>query len=318
MSAASIAKRRSLDAGQATMHESSAYGREFGKRLRAQAVSFTRTLKNTSIAVTEVRADDPEHGLSTSLTREDAFLVAVMLRNYPVHEYYEEGRMAGVSSLKTGQTVLYDVKRNPQFVINNAFHSVHFYFPRAALNMIADGADAKRVGELRYKPGAGVDDPVTRGLVASLTPTFEHPERASRLFVEHVTLAVGTHAAEAYGGFQPAAPPRGGLAPWQMKRAEETLAADLEGNVSLADLANDCGLSASHFSRAFRQSTGMSPHQWLLKCRVDLAKDLLSNRKLLLSDIALACGFADQSHFTRVFARMTCASPGAWRRNIFD
>jgi AraC-like DNA-binding protein len=62
----------------------------------------------------------------------------------------------------------------------------------------------------------------------------------------------------------------------------------------------------------------MSPHQWLLKCRVDLAKDLLSNRKLLLSDIALACGFADQSHFTRVFARMTGASPGAWRRNIFD
>ncbi|NEV01040.1 helix-turn-helix domain-containing protein [Bradyrhizobium uaiense] len=297
------------------MEDSTAYGEAFGDRLRARATSFVRSLSNTSIAVTEVRADNPEHGLSGQLSHDDAFLVAVMLRDYPAHEYFEDGRIADVTSLKTGDTVLYDVKRSPQFVINNPFHSVHFYFPRSALELVAEGSEAKPIDELRYQPGAGVDDIVMRGLVASLRQAFEHPEQASRLFVEHVTLAACTHAAKIYGGMRPARPTQGGLAPWQRRRVEETLAADLEGDISLADLANDCGLSTSHFSRAFRQSTGLSPHQWLLRHRVDRAKSLLPDRKLSLSDIALACGFADQSHFTRVFARLAGISPGAWRRN---
>jgi AraC family transcriptional regulator len=111
-------------------------------------------------------------------------------------------------------------------------------------------------------------------------------------------------------------PLRGGLAPWQMKRAEEKLAANLEGNVSLADLAADCGVSVSHFARGFRQSIGLSPHQWLLRRRVDEAKRLMRNRTLSLAEIALTCGFVDQSHFTRVFTSRIGISPGAWRRNL--
>ena len=299
------------------MPESSAYGDEFGKRLRAQSTTFVRSLRSTNIAVTEVRSDNPAHGVSAPLVREDAFLVAVQIAAYPVHEYFEDERVAPVVALRAGCTTLYDIKRDPRFVINNPFHSVHFYFPRAALNLIADNAEAPRIGDLRYQPGAGVDDPVMRALVTSLMPTFEKPEQASRIFIEHVTMAVGVHAAKTYGGMQPVVRQlRGGLAPWQMKRTEETLAANLEGDVSLADLANDCGVSVSHFSRAFRQSTGMSPHQWLLKRRVDQAKSLLRDRTLSLSDVALSCGFADQSHFTRVFARTSGLSPGAWRRNL--
>ena len=78
----------------------------------------------------------------------------------------------------------------------------------------------------------------------------------------------------------------------------------------MADLAIDCGVSVSHFSRAFRQSTGLSPHQWLLKRRVDQAKSLLRDRTLSLSDVALSCGFGDQSHFTRVFTKLTGITPG--------
>jgi transcriptional regulator GlxA family with amidase domain len=155
-----------------------------------------------------------------------------------------------------------------------------------------------------------------RGLVSSLMPAFENPEQATRLFVEHVTLAVAIHAAKTYGAMMPVTlSARGGLAAWQVKRTQETLAANLEGDISLADLANDCGLSASHFSRAFRQSTGLSPHRWLMQRRVDLAKSLLPDRKLSLAEIALSCGFTDQSHFTRVFSAFVGISPGAWRRN---
>jgi AraC family transcriptional regulator len=297
------------------MNESSGYGEEFGKRLRAQATSFVRSLQSTNIAVTEIRSDEPEHGISAPQTREDAFLVALQLVDYPVHEYFEDERAAPVTSLRSGDTTLYDLKRNPQFNINKACHCVHFYYPRAALDLIADNAEARRFEELRYRPGVGVDDPIMRALVASLLPAFENPRQASRVFVEHVTMAVGIHAATTYGGMQPLMRVlRGGLAPWQRKRAEEALAANLDGDVSLTNLAHDCGMSVSHFARGFRRSTGISPHQWLLKHRVDRAKSLLRDRTISLSEVALSCGFADQSHFTRVFTRQTGTSPGQWRR----
>jgi methylphosphotriester-DNA--protein-cysteine methyltransferase len=73
-------------------------------------------------------------------------------------------------------------------------------------------------------------------------------------------------------------------------------------------------LRAALDARAFRQSVGMPPHQWLMQHRVDPARALLLSSPLALSDIALACGFAGQSHFTRAFTRRVGTSPGAWRR----
>jgi AraC-like DNA-binding protein len=302
-------------AGKVRMQDSSGYGEWLGDGLRSEATAFvSRSLRNTIVAVTELRSANPEHGISAPLTREDAFLVGYQLVDYPVHEYFEDERAAPVTSLRAGQTTLYDMKRDPRFNINKAIHCVHFYFPRSALNAIADGTETPPIEELRYQPGVGVDDPVMRALVASLLPSFEHPEQASRVFVEHVTTAIGIHVAKTYGGMQLVRLPlRGGLAPWQLKRAGEKLAANPAGDVSMAELASDCGLSTSHFSRAFRQSTGRSPHQWLMQHRISQAKGLLPDHKLSLSEIALACGFADQSHFTRVFTalQVPVPAPGA-------
>jgi AraC family transcriptional regulator len=75
-------------------------------------------------------------------------------------------------------------------------------------------------------------------------------------------------------------------------------------------------LSTSYFARAFRTSTGLAPHQWLAHRRVEVAKYLLRQQRGSLREIALACGFSDQSHFTRVFTRIVGSSLGAWRRNL--
>ena len=112
---------------------------------------------------------------------------------------------------------------------------------------------------------------------------------------------------------------RGGLAPWQVKRACERLDSDLGGKLSLQQIAAEFDLSVSHFSRAFRISTGLPPHQWLLRQRVKAAKQLMTVRDLPLSEIAISAGFANQSHFTRVFSAAVGVSPGsvaprsAWR-----
>jgi AraC-like DNA-binding protein len=79
-----------------------------------------------------------------------------------------------------------------------------------------------------------------------------------------------------------------------------------------------CGLSVGHFARAFRQSTGLAPHAWLLRTRVERAKIMLRRPGASLALIAQACGFADQSHFTRVFSRQVGVSPAAWRRSILN
>ena len=82
----------------------------------------------------------------------------------------------------------------------------------------------------------------------------------------------------------------------------------------MRQIASEFGLSVSHFSRAFRISTGQPPHQWLLRQRVEAAKQLMTVRDLALAEIAISAGFANQSHFTRVFSAVVGVSPAAWRR----
>ena len=87
------------------------------------------------------------------------------------------------------------------------------------------------------------------------------------------------------------------------------------GDVDLEQVAAVCDLSLSHFARAFRQTYGKPPYRWLIERRIDKAKDLLMNTRLPLSDIAVRCGFTDQSGFNRSFKRMYGITPGIWRRN---
>jgi len=107
---------------------------------------------------------------------------------------------------------------------------------------------------------------------------------------------------------------RGGLAPWQMRRTEQILRESLDGELTLAHLAGECRLSVAHFARAFKQTTGKTPHRWLLARRVEHAQRLLLTSALPLARVAAACGFADQSHFTHAFSQIVGIGPGAWRR----
>jgi AraC family transcriptional regulator len=104
----------------------------------------------------------------------------------------------------------------------------------------------------------------------------------------------------------------GGLTPLQLRRVRDSIDARLGQDISLAQLAGDCGLSTSHFARAFARSTGIPPHRWLTRRRVERAKELMYT-DATLAEIALMCGFSDQSHLTRVFAQVVGVTPGRWR-----
>jgi AraC family transcriptional regulator len=300
------------------MATSEGYGQPLAERLRAvQAHAIvTRVLRTADMAVTETRCDDPVLGLSHSIHREDAYLVALTLRDFPNRQYWEDGRQMPVCGLRTGQVDFHDLKRDPVALLDKPYHDLFFYLPRNALDAIADYADAPRIGDLNHKPMA-VDDTTISSLGMAMLSALSHPDQASQLFIDHVLLAVGVHVAQAYGGMRPLSRPvRGGLAAWQVRRAKEIFSGNLDGSVPLKEVARECRLSVSHFSRAFRRSMGVAPHSWLLARRVQVAKEKLRDGRLSLFDVALVCGFADQSHLTRVFTRMVGVSPGAWRRAV--
>ena len=157
------------------------------------------------------------------------------------------------------------------------------------------------------------------GLAHALDSVLARPEQASTLFTDHVFLAMVTHLAGMYGGLdsrdrQADAAPKGRmLTPLQERRVTSRLLDDLAGDTSLSELAALCGLSRSYFIRAFKQITGMPPHRWLSMQRVKHAKALLRGTKMPIADISVACGFADQSHLTRVFSKAFRVSPAALR-----
>jgi AraC-like DNA-binding protein len=145
-----------------------------------------------------------------------------------------------------------------------------------------------------------------------LTGELAAPEEPLPLFTEGWAMQARAYVARAARGF----PPRRlcGLAPWQLRRAKETMRSDPSENLSVVAIAKACKLSPGQFTRALKVSTGIPPHQWLLEMRVESARELLVKSKAPLAEIACRCGFADQSHMSRIFGRVMGISPGAWRR----
>ena len=109
-------------------------------------------------------------------------------------------------------------------------------------------------------------------------------------------------------------PVRGGLAPWQKRKIDRHIRQSLERTLRVKDLAEQASLSVSHFCRAFKESFGASPHLHLTRLRVERAQRLMLTTQDPLSQIALACGMADQAHLSKLFRREVGEPPNTWRR----
>ena len=106
----------------------------------------------------------------------------------------------------------------------------------------------------------------------------------------------------------------GGLAPWQVKKVKQYIDERISHGIPLDELAGQVRLSTSYFSAAFKATFGVPPHNYVVSCRVEHAKQRMMTTNAPLCEIALDCGLADQSHLSRVFRRVTGTTPSAWRR----
>ncbi|OYP98356.1 AraC family transcriptional regulator [Pseudomonas mandelii] len=105
----------------------------------------------------------------------------------------------------------------------------------------------------------------------------------------------------------------GGLTPWRESLVKQLILERLGETVEVTELARACALSRSHFSRAFKCSTGLSPQDWIRHQRIARAKQLIQSTDLTLTQISLECGFCDQAHFCHIFTRSEGINPFAWR-----
>jgi AraC family transcriptional regulator len=285
-----------------------------GLSLPDAPILATSSVCKSGMSFLELNCERQNLGV-TEPVEDDAFLIALQLKACPDFDLYESGRLIRPREFDAGVVAIFDLRTKLATDLRDPFHAVDLYLPRKALDALVEDANAPRIDELRHQPGVALRDPVARDLLLSVRPALAGAQ-TSALFVDHVAMALASHIAHTYGGMRHSLPAAqvGGLAPWQERRAKDLLSANLSGNITLRDLSSACDLSIRHFTRAFRKSTGMAPHAWLLHHKIAKAKGLLVTSHLVLADIALACGFADQSHFARTFQRAVRMSPGAWRR----
>jgi AraC-like DNA-binding protein len=207
-----------------------------------------------------------------------------------------------------------DFDSQPRCWAGSAFDYVHYSVPRKELDDIAEDLGLGRVRN--YRLAVLEDDLVVTQITKSILPFLGRKDATSVLALDQFCLILGAHIVQRYGVIQKAARhSKGGLAPWQKRRAAEILHENMHGRIRLSDVARECGFSTCHFARSFKTSFGISTHQWLIQHRIEHAKGLMSQTTMSLMEIAVQSGFNDQPAFTRTFQQIVGVSPGRWRRH---
>lgn len=260
-----------------------------------------------------MRSEHNDHAESKSLPQAEAYSVITQLEPFEHHHLWRDGKLIYDGGHDVGTLSITDLRDLWRCHHRSSFDNIRFNVPRQALSEFSYAAGCPRFDGLDSRQGQF--DSVVQGLAIALLPALNEPKHASTLFIDHILLALQSHLLTWYGGLNLPAIHRGGLSSRQLNLATSFLAAAANDRVGISEIADQCGLSTSYFIRAFKKSTGRTPHRWLLEHKIEMAKQMLLGTATI-AEIAVACGFADQSHLTRIFTSIHGISPGSWRREF--
>jgi AraC family transcriptional regulator len=252
----------------------------------------------------------------TKISAIPALLVSISLKSLPSSSYqvWTADKLIPTSMVHPFRTNIIDFDSQPRCWAGSAFDYVHYSVPRKGLGDIAEDLGFGRVNN--YRLAVLEDDLVVAQITKSILPFLGRSDAPSVLALDQFSLILGAHLIQKYGVLQKAARrSKGGLAPWQKRRASELLHANMHGRIRLSDIARECGLSVSHFARSFKTSFGISTHQWLIQHRIEHSKKLMTQTTVSLIEVAVQSGFNDQAAFTHTFHQLVGVSPGRWRRH---
>jgi AraC family transcriptional regulator len=216
--------------------------------------------------------------------------------------------------------VTYDVgqmslvpRHSEKWFRNEDLHGLCIAISDAALSAAADGPS----GEVELRRVDNLADGRLGALVAAVNAERIAEFPSGRLFLDSVEQALAVALVNNYSvRHRSVRTHRGGLGSARLRRIKEFVHAKMEDEFTLGEMAKSVKLSTAHFSRMFHKSTGESPHRFVLRHRVERAKELLRVAEARVLDVAVACGFKTQQHFARVFRSMCGVSPTEYRQDF--
>jgi AraC family transcriptional regulator len=241
-----------------------------------------------------------------------------VVMTYPVGSQALErrsGKSAAISTARPGVVTIIPAGSTSRWDIHRPMHVVQLYLPQKTLLRIADEANTAGPGDLLERTGH--PDAITSRLLLSAADALDGRAALDTLFRQQLTDLLATRLLAAHAGV--AATPQpivGGLSPAVLRRAIERLRSDSDADVSLSALASDAGLSRFHFCRAFKESTGLSPHGWLRQHRLEQAMNMLRETDESVVSIAAALGYSSQTAFAAAFKKLMGETPSDWRKRV--
>ena len=301
-------------------NSANAYGAQMAKYFTMNqpphvAIDSVVSVVRPQLAITRLiaRSGIPER--TASIPSEKAYVVSVHLNhaNSGEWELWTDDKYTKTGAWPVGGVAMCDLESNSSIRNPGPIDWIHYHVPRATLDSLSDDAGVPRAKRLYCV--YGTPDPTLHHLTQTILPCLNRPEMFSQLFMDSFTLMICSHLVGRYAQAHEAMPQfKGGLAPWQRRRVVDLFGEHLDGELKLETLADECGISVSHFARSFRRSFGTSAHRYLILKRVEIAKALLSEANNSLVEVAAQTGFSDQAAFTRAFANVVGATPAKWRR----
>lgn len=170
----------------------------------ATATAFsTCALGAERLSVTRIQCNRANNGLSNPLPRENAWLLTMQLRACPSHELWIDGKQQDTAPLAAGTISIYDLRFDPRVNSISPFENLHFHLPMATLDAIAAREGYGPVTAIPNDPGIGLRDAVITGLAMAIAPSFDRPNQANQMFVDHVIHAIASYIAQRFSSGDP-------------------------------------------------------------------------------------------------------------------
>jgi AraC family transcriptional regulator len=286
---------------------------------RAADVEMARVLKTAPLQI----ASDPSNGAIAHWKHGALHDVVEPMTDHVIMTYptgvqrleRRTGKSLATGTARPGVVTIIPAGSSAKWDIPGPVDVIQLYLPRTTLERVSREADASAPGDLLER--TGYPDAITSSLLMSAADVLEGSSSLDALFRQQLTDLLATRLLAAHTGapvtFEPAT---GGLSPHALRRTIERLRSDKDADVSLAALASDAGLSRFHFCRAFKESTGLSPHAWLRQQRLERAMNRLCETDASIESVAAELGYASQTAFTAAFKKLTGDTPSEWRRRM--
>lgn len=203
-------------------------------------------------------------------------------------------------------------------------HTARLEDPCEQLALYLDPSLVRRAASESLKSGnfevaerCARSDSVISSIGMALLGELESTGLSGRLYAESLANVLAVHLLRHYTtGTDPAQQIKGGLSAQRLRKVMAFVAENYSQDIRLSQLAEVAGMSSFHFAREFKRTTGTTPHQYLIKFRVERAKALLVGGEMPLIEVGLQSGFSHQSHFTRLFRRLTGTTPQSYRLSL--